>query len=343
MMLYVGQLWEGGTCLARARALERLGAHLTLFDVTPYQTAGPRLARALQHRLLAGPAVSRLNRDLVATLRAARHVDILWIDKGTWIFPETLDEARKLGVRCLVHYTPDPAFHVHLSRHFHRSVPRYDLCLTTKRYELDLYRRAGARKLVFNWQGVDERFERIEACKDTTGAGRDGVIFIGHREPHYERMLEALAVAGLPLRIYGPRWPDRARSSLALAAAVRGGAVLGDAYAATLATAKVGIGLLGKTCPDAFTTRSFEIPASGAMLLAEDTDEHRELFRQGEEADFFASPEELVDKVSFYLTRDGLRQAIARRGRELVMRRFTWQQLLQPVFEWIAVSSAARA
>ena len=119
--------------------------------------------------------------------------------------------------------------------------------------------------------------------------------------------------------------------------------MLGDAYAATLATAKVGIGLLGKTCPDAFTTRSFEIPASGAMLLAEDTDEHRELFRQGEEADFFASPEELVDKVSFYLTRDGLRQAIARRGRELVMRRFTWQQLLQPVFEWIAVSSAARA
>lgn len=335
-MLYVGQLWEGSTCLARARALERSGAQLTLFDVTRYQTEGARLVRALQHRLLAGPAVSRLNRDLVAALRAAGRVDTLWIDKGTWIFPETLDEARKLGVRCLVHYTPDPAFHVHTSRHFRRCVPRYDLCVTTKRYELELYRRAGARDVLFNWKGVDDRFERIEACKDIAGSGRDGVIFIGHREWHYERMLEALARAGLPLRIYGPRWPDVARSAPTLAAAVRGGAVLGDAYAATLATGKVGVGLLGKTCPDAFTDRSVEIPAAGAMLLAEDTDEHRELFRQGEEADFFRSAAELVDKASFYLARDGLRQSIAARGRDIVMRRFRCEQVLQPVCRRLA-------
>lgn len=331
--LYVGQLWQGGTCLARARALRKLGAELTLFDVTPYQSSGPRLVRAFQHRLLAGPSVSRLNHDLVAAIRAGGRIDTLWVDKGTWVFPETLEEARKLGVRRLVHYTPDPAFHFHTSRHFRRSVPLYDLCVTTKRYELDLYRRAGARAVLFTWQGVDERFTRIRACAEIDGSQRDGTVFIGHREPHYERTLEALVRAGVPLRIYGPRWPGAARRNFHLATAVRGDAVVGDDYAATLATAKIGVGLLSKLCPDAFTTRSFEIPAAGAMLLAEDTEEHRELFRAGEEADFFRSPEERGDKARFYLSRDRLRETIAARGRDIVLRRFTWLELLQPVLK----------
>lgn len=331
--LYVGQLREGGTCLARARALRKLGAELTLVDVTPYQSSGPRWVRAFQHRLLAGPSVSRLNHDLVAAIRAGGRIDTLWVDKGTWVFPETLDEARKCGVRCLVHYTPDPAFYFHTSRHFRQSVPLYDLCVTTKRYELDFYRRAGAREVLFTWQGVDERFTRVRACGEVAGSQREGAVFIGHRERHYERTLGALVRASVPLRIYGPRWPRAARRNRLLATAVHGDAVVGHAYAATLATAKIGIGLLSKLCPDAFTTRSFEIPAAGAMLLAEDTEEHRELFRAGEEADFFASEEELVAKAVFYLSHDRLREKIARRGRDIVVRRFTWLELMKPVLQ----------
>lgn len=332
-ILYVGQLWDGSTCLARARALERHGFEVTGFDVTPYYTAAPRLVRAFENRTLMGPSVDRLNRDVVAALNTRAAFDVLWVDKGTWIYPETLEAARRAGVGMLVHYTPDPAFHVHHSRHFRACVPLYDLCVTTKRYELELYRAAGARRVLFTWQGVDERFERLPACADVARPERQGIVFIGHHEAYYERMLEALASAELPLRVYGPRWPRAAGRNRRLAPHVRGDAVVGDGYVATLASGRIGLGLLCKKYPDAFTTRTFEIPASGAMLLAEDTEEHRELFRAGEEADFFASVEELIDKARYYLANSALREQIARHGREKVLRYFRWESVLQPVVD----------
>ncbi len=332
-VLYVGQLWHGGTCAARATALEKAGFELVGFDVTPYYQQGSRLVRILGSRLLVGPAIDGLNRDLRAAVAANDRVDVLWIDKGTWIYPETLEFARHLGVRTVVHYTPDPAFHVHHSRHFRACVPLYDICVTTKRYELELYRRAGAKKVVFTYQGIDERFERIEACSKIECNSRTGMIFIGHHERYYEDQLRFVAGSGLPLRVYGPRWPRKTARDRVLAPAVKGDAVVGDAYAATLATGAIGIGLLCKAYPDAFTTRTFEIPAAGALLLAEDTAEHREIFLEGKEADFFTSTDELVDKARFYLKRDGIRAQIALRGRERVMRDFTWEKVLSPVVE----------
>lgn len=328
---YVGQLWHGGTCLARARALERLGFDVQQFDVTPYQQRGARLMRALTHRLLVGSAIDFLNRDLRALVVGGGLFDILWVDKGTWIYPQTLEAARRAGVSLLVHYTPDPAFHVHHSRHFRACVPLYDLCVTTKRYELEHYRRAGAREILFTWQGVDERFSRLAECGRIETSGRRGLLFVGHHESYYERVLSAVAETGLPLRVMGPRWPRKVSAKTKLGAAVQGDGVVGDAYAACLATAQIGLGLLSKLCPDGFTTRTFEIPAAGAMLLAEDTPEHRELFRAGEEADFFSCIEELIDKARYYLTRDSLRHRIARNGRERVLRDFTWERALEPI------------
>ncbi len=54
-------------------------------------------------------------------------------------------------------------------------------------------------------------------------------------------------------------------------------------------------------------------------MLAERTDRHLDFFREGVEAEFFATDEELVDKVRFYLANDEKRMEIARRGHERVV------------------------
>ena len=60
--------------------------------------------------------------------------------------------------------------------------------------------------------------------------------------------------------------------------------------------------------------RTFEIPACGAFLCAQRTDEHQEIFRDGAEAVFFDDPDELKTQVTRYLNRDDARARIAAAG-----------------------------
>jgi spore maturation protein CgeB len=94
-----------------------------------------------------------------------------------------------------------------------------------------------------------------------------------------------------------------------------GDALWGSRYPRTLARAKIALGLLSKRIPETTTTRTFEIPAAAAFMLAERTNDHLALFEEGIEADFFTSDEELREKIQFYLTHDTVRTKIAAAGR----------------------------
>lgn len=334
-VLSVGQLEEGGTCLERARVLRSIGWDVVEFDILKYSNKGGRVRRSLQHRLLDGPDVRSFNKDLVRFVKHDRKFDLLWIDKGRWLFADVLKEIKTLTGALTVHYTPDPAFTVHTSRHFFNGINYYDICVTTKRYEIEKYKEAGANKIIFTLQGIDDRFSRIRECEDVESETRDGLVFVGHRERYYERTLSAVARSGLNLRVWGPGW------EASQGRYVQGGAVMGDHYPRTLAQGKVGIGLLSKLYPDAFTTRTFEMPAAGLMMIAERTPEHEALFDEGREAEFFSDIDELVEKGRYYMNNDRERIEIARRGREKVLRKYTWKSVMHPVIEEIQRSNRA--
>jgi spore maturation protein CgeB len=67
---------------------------------------------------------------------------------------------------------------------------------------------------------------------------------------------------------------------------------------------------------DLQTTRSVELPACGAFMLAQRTTEHQQLFREGVEADFFSTHDELLNKCRYYLAHSEARLQIARAGLE---------------------------
>jgi hypothetical protein len=145
----------------------------------------------------------------------------------------------------------------------------------------------------------------------------------------------SLSKEGLDLKIWGPDWEYHARRDAHLRSFVKGGPVWGHDYVKALGGACIGLGLLSKYCPDQFTTRSFEIPAAGTMLLAERTDEHSELFQEGTEAEFFSSYEELVDKLHFYSKNESARALIAKHGRQRALSCYRWKQVLSPAIEEI--------
>jgi hypothetical protein len=339
-MLSVGPMWDGSTSVDRCDALGRLGAATVRFDVTPYMLRGGLLARHFHERLLVGPNVAALNRDLVALATEQGPFDVAWIDKGSWIRPATLQALRR-HCRLLVHNTPDAFFDCNRSRLFEAGIGAYDLCITNKRYELDQYREAGARDVMLLPQGVGDKFVALAGTTDIQPT--PALVFMGRCEPHYVATLTALVNAGQPVHIWGPKWPQRMGRDPVLGPAIRGDAIYGEGYVRCLQRHLVGLGFLSKLNRDQFTTRSFEIPAAGRLLLAERTPDHQALFEEGAEAEFYGSTAELVEKARFYLAHPDRALAIGAAGRARVLRDYRWHQVLRPAVQRLGLATEARA
>ena len=97
-------------------------------------------------------------------------------------------------------------------------------------------------------------------------------------------------------------------------------AVFGENYTKAICSFDINLGFLRKLNRDLQTTRSVEIPACGGFLLAERTDEHRRLFREGVEAEFFSSRHELLENCRRYLAAPEVRRTVAAAGLERCIR-----------------------
>lgn len=315
-ILYIGQLWQGGTCLERMRLLERLGCQIVPFDTTPWIAGGSRWGRSLAHRMNWGFPLKRLNHALIAFTQTLRDVTHIWIDKGRWIYPSTVRFLKEQTGSICVHYTPDPQLLHHRSRHFNAAIPLYDLLVTTKPFEVASYKSSGAKEVLVVLQGYDDRFVPCTPSAETQAELGSDVCFVGHCERHYARQLRIVGKATERLKIWGPQWRRYSRFHLWARRSVAGDGIWGARYPLALASSRIALGLLSKRIPETTTTRSFEIPATGVLLLAERTEEHQTLFREGVEADFFGSEQELREKILFYLRHDDARSKIAAAGRE---------------------------
>jgi spore maturation protein CgeB len=260
-----------------------------------------------------------MNTELIKFAKDKQY-DWVWIDKGIWIYRETVKRLKRKAKTLVIHYTPDPAIVWHKTRHFIRSIPWYDILITTKTYEIEQYKKNGAKHIIFVRQGYDPDIFRphdidSELCKQL----ESDVCFVGHCERHYYRRVRAISKVVTNIAAWGT-WGRCAMLHPWFKRVYRGGCIWNADYAKALCCTKIGLGLLSKLAPDCSTTRTYEITACGTFMLAERTDEHLELFEEGKEAEFFESDEELLNKVKFYLAHDEQREKIARAGRERCLR-----------------------
>jgi spore maturation protein CgeB len=339
-ILYVGNLRPGGNGLDRIAILRDQGHAVDGFDTFPYRAAGPRLLRSLTARWQVGPAVARFNRDVLQHAAQAPF-DVLLVDKGTILRAETLLRLKAMARRNLaIHFTPDAAFVDNRSRQFEIAVPHYDLLVTSKPFETGAYRAAGAREVLLVHQGFGPRIDP-DLAQDVPAALRSEVVFVGHCQPHYARMLRAAAAAA-PLAVWGPGWPEYAARNAWAKAVVRGPGLYGPDYARALAGAKIALGLLSKRVPETTTTRSFEIPAMGALLLAERSGDHLALFAEDREAVYFGDAGELAAKLARCLADDAARTRIARAGQARALAEYPAARQFARITAWLEAALAAR-
>lgn len=312
-ILYVAP--DSGTALQRRRALEDLG-HET-FPIEDGTPSGWRFQLyRMGFRLHRPPDLLGSNRAILAASKK-RPWDILWVDKGLAIRPETLASFRRESPKTtLIAYSPDDCRILYSEAiRYARSIPEYDLYVTTKSYNVEELRGWGARDVLC----IDNAYcPEIHRPLELSATDHDRfaceVGFVGYFEEERAEKMLALARAGVPVVVRGPAW-NRFRDSHANLTVFD--EYLGDDdYPKAVNATCINLGFLRKQARDLQTTRSIEIPACGGFLLAERTREHQTLFEEGLEAEFFDGFDELLEKCRYYLAHPKERERIAAAGLE---------------------------
>jgi hypothetical protein len=325
-ILYVGQFEPYmkddivPTVASRFDGLRRLGLNVVHFDSSEFKGDG-LWTRRFNQRLYLGSSVRRLNRELVQVARAQKP-DVVWVDKGYWMYPDTLARLKQSS-QYLVHYNTDDIFGKQSFAWLHRRGLRYyDVCLTTNRRNVHEIRDHYGIRAMRAGMGFDLRVHDRERARARPVASSGGIIFIGHWEPHSEAFIQALTDAGCPVHIWGARWryaSNRAFRSTCILA--------GETYVSTIAGADIALCFLSRKNRNESTGRSFEIPAIGSFMLAERTPEHEYLYGDGSGAALFSGRDELIAKARYYLHHPQERSEIAAAGHiGCQLMGLSWQQ-----------------
>ena len=362
-ILFLGAIGAGQTSRMRMRALVRLGHEVVGVDTDRPWAVASWVTRQTQRRLSRGPVIDEINRAVLAAAAAMRP-HLVWAEKQEYLRPETVDALGRLGAR-RVHFTPDPYFFLDWRRtpQMEAAIGRFDVLVYCKAYERADYEALG-NPLVYTPLGHCDEIHRPLTSDDPRWACAVG--FLGGWEPRREALMRTVCEAVDDVKIRGGywdflrdgRWSPRRQVILRrlaggapfaiardhrLAGAWQGGEVYDDDYAMALTGARIGIGFLRRICPDQHTTRSFEIPACGSLLLADRTEDHQSFFEEGREAEFFGSGEELVDKARFYATHEAARARIAAAGRtRCVSGGYSYLERLRPILAFLTATTTAQ-
>ena len=244
--------------------------------------------------------------------------DVVWIDKGLTIRPATLSHIKAQSPKAMVvSYSADDMTNPgNQSAYWKQGLSAYDLVVTTKKHNIQDLQLMGARNVFYVDKSFDPHTHRpVQISRADKGAYGADVSFVGGFEPQRARSMQVLAENGYSIRVWGPTWDDRFRFGLDKLR-IEGRPAYGDEYAKVVSASKINLCFLRKVNRDQQTARTMELPACGGFMLAERTSEHQRLFEEGQEAEFFGSDQELIDKVRFYLMSPEKRLAIAASGRQ---------------------------
>jgi spore maturation protein CgeB len=262
--------------------------------------------------------IRRLNLSLLQALERAQ-TQFAIVTNGAGLWPSTVEEAQGVlarrggGLACYL--CDDPFNPAHRSRSWVLGLRHYGLVVSTKRAVIGDLRAIGCKRVEYVPFGFNPVYHR---WVDPASRGFPPVdaSFAGNADQDRLPIISALVdrAADLRITVYGDGW--EAAKSLR---AVRRPQVTGLDYAAAMCAATVCPCLVRRANRDGHVMRSFELPAMGAFMLAERTDEHQAMFEEDVHCAFWSSTDELVEKSRWFAAHPHVAREIARRGQAMVL------------------------
>lgn len=311
VLLYVGHLGSGSNALSLLNGFKGLVEHTTYID-TKFLDSPPRISiRRVLHRYF--PFIyANVSATIVTCLMKYRiHHDkptVLFVYKGNWLRSSVLQKFH--GSK--VHFHPDDSSQdVNRTRIFDSAESSYDLHFTT-RSENVIEIHARTQKPVYKTKFAYDKHWHFRGGVLNFEGRTPKIGFIGHaRQDRNQLILNIARRYPGSLFIAGLKW-NRVKDLKEFANVLP--PMYEVAFSSLVEKVPLQLGLLNSANRDQHTARSFEIPAAGGLILAEDTSEHREIFGPGENALFFRTESELFEKIDWVFNNPKLATEIANNG-----------------------------
>jgi hypothetical protein len=304
-VLTVCRPFSGGDEALIPHYFERLGFRVHNFDDRVYgQHSAPSLMARINRRLMRNQANFEMNKDLSDYITFAKP-KILFIFKGHGISPETVQNAKKYGVRTVLFYPDlDPSFGGPDLLKICREV---DLFFHTKLDKIEYFKdtiRPDAIGIPYPYNESD----LITPKKNLKGLD---ILFVGNYSKSKQVGLSEISSAlDFNIHIAGEGWsnsrPDRA-------------ILLGPVYGAALlnlaSTARASIGLLQEALipggeGDVLTSRSVLLPVMGVPIVHV-RNKFSEWLYDGDDRVLFNSYADCAKKMNIILENEDLRIDVA--------------------------------
>lgn len=312
-----------------SHGLESAGCSVIKFGWNKYFNSEANLflkiLRRIEYKYIFGYSVFKVNKDLVYEASSEK-IDVLFLYRPNIISKNTLEKLKSQNKNLLIiGYNNDNPFSQkyfkYVWRVFLKAIGTYDIVFSYRPSNINAYKNAGAKNVYLLPPWFDPRLNFPVKLSEKEKIRYDcDIVFIGHYENDGRvDLIKFLLLNGVKVNIYGPGWNAIVKKDPLLNKFFPVRFIDMKEYNKVLAGSKMALVLLSTLNEDVYTRRCFEIPATKTMMVCIRTPEMEMLFQEDIEAVYFATKEELLNKVKFYIKNSSERTLIARNGYKRAM------------------------
>jgi len=309
--LLIDQIQEGYTGLSYSylKAFEKNNyqCSVIVFDVNTVLYKATRYFSPIHNKYLAH------KQKEVLELIERDDSDVVFVIKGFYLLPETIDKIKEFNKTVICFHPDDPfsSFSGASTVNLRNCINHYDIYFIWCKQLILKLKEAGCKNVFYLPFAADTELFKPPGNQITNVERKYAVSFVGNANKERIEFIESLTALlngwNESKALYGHGWKN-----------IEGfeckGTVYNDDFVDLIHNTKVNLNILRNQNKGSHNMRTFDIPAAGGFVLHEYSEEAASFFVEGAEAEFYRDVEECADKVKFYFKNDELRNKIAQAG-----------------------------
>jgi spore maturation protein CgeB len=312
------------------RAIKKLGHDLIIFEDRQHIIPG-RARRRLKwlHQI----DLQHINTKLIS-LALKTKPDIVIITGGHRIVSKALKTLKANGI-CLVLWTIDAPLNF---QPIIDVAPFYYHIFCQGTEAIELLDRAGIKGTHWLSVACDPNEHRpVELSAEEIEHYGNDIVFVGSYYPNRAELFENLS--GFDFGIWGPGWKKLEPESN-LREHIRGTHTRPSDWLKIYSASKIVLATHYQDPKNRFpvyqaSPRIFEALACGAFVISDNQRDVFSLFKDGEHLVRFNTPDDLIEKIQYYLDHPLEREKIARQGREEVLNNHTYVHRIEKLLSFV--------